>query len=1222
MHKRLARATTAPELGRQRSAAVTDARRRPPNRQLTGPLTAPKTPKADEREEKDVPEEFIRVVARIRPAITAKGEDNAGAELLDHATIRLTNGRDEKLFAFDAVLDSRTQAGSQAALFDKVGKDLMQLAMKSINVCIFAYGHTGSGKTYTMLGDGASVPNMHGAGGGLLPRCIEELLQPHSESLRCSCEFYEVYNEQIRDLLSPESGEKRKRNIHIHPTHGVRVDGLSRSVVDSLEEVLRLVHFGNQIRTVSATTMNERSSRSHAIFTFRFEHRQSDHGNKADPLCQSTVTFVDLAGRENQESSSGGDKLLYRERCFINTSLFHLAHLITKLSEGLTTKNSLSDFRNSKLTLLLSQALAGSSRTALVVTVAPSRLYFHDSLSTLSFASTVKKIRTHAVVNKSSRAVIAELEAEVNQLKAELSMSTTKASEKELALCDAEALIAHYKQSWEDALQQSQKVEQRREKVAVSLGLRRHSSAIVPFLVKLTDDPALQGCLNYFLDTPLKIGSANTCNIVLQGVGIGSEMCIVRRVAAGGAEVELLGVGSRKRRSGIEMEDFDVEDGQGENSTRLTQNEDGQPEVPRVMLRGRALTAVSAIQQVAHGDSIILGYSHGFRLVCPATMAMASSTESDDPAMIARCSLATLDMASASAECADASDAKFKDSSRYASQLSSKLPKASVEKFMVAVQKMQPLVDEANVITKEIWGSEWLRFELHVLSNFLSMGGAELVPELVVCVLQKFSPISRLRSTVNSVKSLLRNQKAAEDEGGTGSQSSLNGYSMARKMSMRSLIGKERNPLTFEMGVDEHMKIDGRTHLLYVWSLEKFLSRLHEIRDLYQEGADAKDGFQTILSRLSTKRHLDPWREMSLADCRELDEARSDFASRSTPLGDEASMDSCSSRQSTPGAPTFIWSNPSQRRDARRARGSSRQPSKDSAAAQVQGCSARSPSPLEVPVFDELKTAKCSQSSGDTPDPDKGPSSVNTVDVGTSPRWPWPDRIPSSCSSPLTRMASQPRVQEHATITAEAEAASQRSCRRTSERSESPIILPPRRSATATTPQDNEYGSAVPEVTPFVGGRSRFPSPSFPRSSAASRARIHQGTPPLLAPRVTSPSPPRMLTASTVMRQTSSPSLSPPRHRRTAFLRSAVRFTSADAPRRKLFRCRSWTSFPHDTMVGDMDCTQSSGSASVVVAKQGSAAPVVCKPVARVWVEIPRFGIVKRMFTDEVSQGF
>merc|ERR1719201_2517860 len=131
--------------------------------------------------------------------------------------------------------------------------------------------------------------------------------------------------------------------------------------------------------------MNAESSRSHAIFSFKFacEGGKENHS--------SVMTFVDLAGREDQAASQNKE-MQFREMTYINTSLFHLSHLITKLSDGTLQKGSLADFRNSKLTLLLSQALIGNSCTALLATIAPSAMYFEDSLSTINFAQQVKKI--------------------------------------------------------------------------------------------------------------------------------------------------------------------------------------------------------------------------------------------------------------------------------------------------------------------------------------------------------------------------------------------------------------------------------------------------------------------------------------------------------------------------------------------------------------------------------------------------------------------------------------------------------------------------------------------------------------------------------------------------------------------------------------------------------------------------------------------------------------
>merc|ERR1719456_2172171 len=142
--------------------------------------------------------------------------------------------------------------------------------------------------------------------------------------------------------------------------------------------------------------------------------------------------------------------------CCINTSLFRLSSVITKLSHGSIDSRSLADFRNSKLTLLLSPALIGNSKTALIATIAPLQSLVDDSLCTMNFAASVKKIKTRPVVNnKAANALVAELEAEVRQLQSELAISKTGEAEKERALVTAQALISNYQRSWEDALVKS-----------------------------------------------------------------------------------------------------------------------------------------------------------------------------------------------------------------------------------------------------------------------------------------------------------------------------------------------------------------------------------------------------------------------------------------------------------------------------------------------------------------------------------------------------------------------------------------------------------------------------------------------------------------------------------------------------------------------------------------------------------------------------------------------
>lgn len=592
--------------------------------------TAPKSVKTEGFETSS-----IKVVARIRPKLPHELLSPDGVEALqDGVSIQLTDGVDKKTFTFDDVIDSRTPEGSQSTVFDRFGRDLMNHSMRGYNVCIFAYGHTGSGKTHTILGYGNNSDGI-GNDSGILPRFISEIYEGNQRDLSSkdahySCDFYEVYNEEIRDLLAPLHSD-RKRTVHAHPKHGVRIEGLSSCVVASPVEALGLLTFGNQMRTVAATTMNERSSRSHAIFTFRFEKSCCDALGKVQKTQKSAITFVDLAGREDQEAGAKKD-VQFREMCYINTSLFHLAHLISKISDNQVKKGTLADFRNSKLTLLLSQALIGNSRTGLIATVAPLKSFFEAAQSTLHFAQNVKKIKTKSCINnKTSQTCLQELEMEIRKLRKELNNAKSSGSEKESELLAAQSMVNYYKQSWEELSSQSAEHSKQRKRATTIMGLA-DSEALhpqagdeqVPFFAKLTDDPALQGCCNFILNQScMSVGSDRTaCAVILDGVGIRPQMC------------EVL-----------------VDDDMQHVKIQLVFT-DSTLELPRVLVGGHQLKPGVA-RDVHHGDTIILGYAHALRLCIPSGRAMMRMKTSD----LASSTLDSLDMASALTEIAQFSGA-------------------------------------------------------------------------------------------------------------------------------------------------------------------------------------------------------------------------------------------------------------------------------------------------------------------------------------------------------------------------------------------------------------------------------------------------------------------------------------------------------------------------------------------------------------------------------------
>ncbi|CAK9067913.1 unnamed protein product [Durusdinium trenchii] len=909
MKRQLNRASTLPA-----NKIVPPVARRPPQRSTTQANMG----SVDENGGASATASVV-VVARIRPKLPKEDKEPDGVEVYSDAqTLSIfNNGREKKQYTLDQVFDSRWRmqtarsarsndsleksprpsaaeqrkaeaAESQAKFFNDFGRNLVTHSLKGYNVCVFAYGHTGSGKTYTMLGDAAG--SGRGAAAGLLPRFLIELFQEHEDAprpdtWRCSCEFFEVYNEQIRDLLQPNAQVQKPKRVHCHPKHGARIEGLTMSVVSSAEEVMELLHFGNQMRTVAATTMNSRSSRSHAFFNFKYEQIGEEPPEQPGPppppqargkerrvtiaapdppgggSCMSAVTFVDLAGREERERlGNHPGAMQYKEMCFINTSLFHLAHLITKISQGGLSNNNLSDFRNSKVTMLLSQALQGNSRTAVVATLSPCQSAFEDSMSTLNFAASAKKIQTKPVVNsKSATEKLAELENEVHSLQVELAQSKTSNTEKEQELLSAQAWINYYKRSWEEACARSEQTQKARTRSAKRLGLTQsgrtgsvaslfaatksmksevseadeEEEQLYPFLTKLCDDPALQGCCNFPLDQEqVQIGSCEgNCDIVLMGVGITSEMCSVHCE-------------------------------KGEVSVEALKEEGGS--TVRVLLNGKMLQPDEP-EKMKHGDCLILGYSHAFRLVEP-TPERVKQAGSSEYLQVARSTVPKLDVSSAFEEAVCVEGKQLEDSGdkvsafSFINNLSNRASASTVKSFLSALHHVHPLVEEANVITREVFGNAELHLEIHTLTDVLDFQND--APEIVICCLEKPSPLSRFQQTVNTVQQCLRDPNAP-----TSSQD------LADK---RWMLGKAKHPLAHAMGLDEHMSIRGHGHLLSIFSLEDFLQRLSEIRDIYQEACETGEGFEAMRSNLAAHPFQNPWHQSSFTHTKVLaDEAAS-----------------------------------------------------------------------------------------------------------------------------------------------------------------------------------------------------------------------------------------------------------------------------------------------------------------------------------------------------------
>ncbi|GAQ88640.1 kinesin [Klebsormidium nitens] len=324
----------------------------------------------------------IRVFCRCRPLAPSEissGQSNVvDFDVKGENELLVRSGPrpgDKKAFKFDRVFNPEAD---QAEVFADTAPVVMSV-LDGFNVCIFAYGQTGTGKTFTMEGTPANR--------GVNYRTIDELFQlarqRHGEArYDVSVSVLEIYNEQIRDLLAaPGSGQKK---LEIRQGHqGNHVPGLTEHPVTCADEAWELLQSGSRSRSVGATNANEHSSRSHCMLGISVKCENKVTGETT----RSRLWLVDLAGSERVgKSEASGDRL--KEAQSINKSLAALGDVIA----ALTTKSAHVPYRNSKLTHLLQDSLGGDSKALMFVQISPAESDAGESLCSLQFASRVRGI--------------------------------------------------------------------------------------------------------------------------------------------------------------------------------------------------------------------------------------------------------------------------------------------------------------------------------------------------------------------------------------------------------------------------------------------------------------------------------------------------------------------------------------------------------------------------------------------------------------------------------------------------------------------------------------------------------------------------------------------------------------------------------------------------------------------------------------------------------------
>jgi len=363
--------------------------------------------------------EAVKVVVRVRPLSRKEIQDgHEAAAVADEksGTIVCTNPKADaaepsKNFTFDAVF---AKDCTQRSIYDKCGATVVEAVLAGYNGTIFAYGQTGAGKTFTMEG-APDPPELR----GIIPNAFQHIFDKvataeASQQFLVRASYLEIYNEEIRDLLSKEP--KNRLDLKENVDSGVYVKDLTSFVVKSSHEIDQVMQAGKKNRSVGATLMNQGSSRSHAIFTIIVECAESDEQRGAH-ITVGKLNLVDLAGSERQSKTGAtGDRL--KEATKINLSLSALGNVISALVDG---KSQHIPYRDSKLTRLLQDSLGGNTKTVMCANCGPAGYNYDETVSTLRYANRAKNIKNKPKINEDPKdAMLREFQDEIKRLKAEI----------------------------------------------------------------------------------------------------------------------------------------------------------------------------------------------------------------------------------------------------------------------------------------------------------------------------------------------------------------------------------------------------------------------------------------------------------------------------------------------------------------------------------------------------------------------------------------------------------------------------------------------------------------------------------------------------------------------------------------------------------------------------------------------------------------------------------
>uniref|UniRef100_A0A8B9LGE6 Kinesin family member 13B n=1 Tax=Astyanax mexicanus TaxID=7994 RepID=A0A8B9LGE6_ASTMX len=710
-------------------------------------------------------------------------------------------------FAYDYCFWSMDEAetskfAGQEVVFQCLGENLLDNAFQGYNACIFAYGQTGSGKSYTMMGS-AEQP-------GLIPRLCSSLFERtirvvrEGESFTVEVSYMEIYNEKVRDLLDPK-GSSQALRVREHKVLGPYVDGLSRLAVTSYKDIESLMSEGNKSRTVAATNMNEESSRSHAVFNLILTHTLRDLQSGTSGEKVSKLSLVDLAGSERAaKTGAAGERL--KEGSNINKSLTTLGLVISALADqgAGKNKNKFVPYRDSVLTWLLKDSLGGNSRTAMVATISPAADNYDETLSTLRYADRAKSIVNHAVVNEDPNArIIRELREEVEKLREQLTEAESmKAPELKERLEESEKLIKEMTVSWEEKLRKTEEIAQERQKQLESLGISLQSSGIRMvedkcFLVNLNADPALNELLVYYLKDHMLVGSSDSQDIQLCGLAIQPQHCLI--------------------------------DITPDSKVMLTPKRNA-----RTCVNG---TPISAPVQLHHGDRILWGNNHFFRINLPKSRPRVAAEAEEGGGMKAAPSMEQLDV-----DLDRVSQGSSEISFNYEYAQTEVMMKAlgSDDQMQCVLQSLERRHEEEKRSALE---RQRLQYEEELQRMRQSLGPerslqrrSSPVSDMLMCVCVCFREAVLTRSLRKLREQIVKaNQLACEASLIAEELNKKTEYSVTLQIPAANLdANRKRDTVLGEPAIQVRRKGKGKQ----IWAMEKMENRLVDMKELYQEWKD------------------------------------------------------------------------------------------------------------------------------------------------------------------------------------------------------------------------------------------------------------------------------------------------------------------------------------------------------------------------------------------------